>query len=222
MHPDAAERKRSVARAALLTPVDKVWLSDSGVEITSLAIQVYGGMGYVEESGLPQLYRDARITPIYEGTNGVQALDLVTRKLPMDGGAVVRAFLDEMRALDSELSAAGEPLSDLRAQLSASIEPLHTATEWLLERSESDPAAVAAAATPYTRMFAVVTGGYFLARSAVAALARIEAGEGAAFARNKLATVRYFAEQILPSAAANLPAVMAGAEPLFAIDADDF
>jgi alkylation response protein AidB-like acyl-CoA dehydrogenase len=221
-HPDEKERERKDALSALLTPVAKVWLSDSGVEITSTAIQVYGGMGYVEESGLPQLYRDVRITPIYEGTNGVQALDLVTRKLPMGGGAVVRAFVEEMRGLDSRLSKAGERLADLRGHLAAAVGDLSDATEWLLERSENDPGAVAAAATPYARMFGVVTGGYFLARSALAALARIEAGKGADFEQNKLATARFFAEQILPSAGACLPAVKAGAAPLFAIAADDF
>jgi len=221
-HPDAAEREKNDALSALLTPVAKVWLSDTGVETTSTAIQVYGGMGYIEESGLPQLYRDARITPIYEGTNGVQALDLVMRKLPMAGGAVVRGFIDEMRNLDSGLSNAGESLAELRGHLAAAVAELSEATEWLLERAESDPAAVVAAATPYARMFGIVSGGYFLARSALAARARLEAGEGVDFARNKLATARFYAGQILPTAAGWLPAIKAGSDSLFEIAADDF
>lgn len=221
-HPDSEEREKNEALSALLTPVAKVWLTDSGVEITSSAIQVYGGMGYVEETGLPQLYRDVRITPIYEGTNGVQALDLVTRKLPMADGGVVRGYIDEMRKLDAEMSEEGAVFADLRARLTSAIDDLSEATEWLLARHGDDPAAVSAAASPYAQMFGVVAGGYYLARSALAAQRRIEAGQGAAFEANKLATAQFFAEQILPSASARLPAVKAGAAPLFAIAAEDF
>jgi len=221
-HPDADERERQAALTALLTPVAKVWLTDSGVELTSLAIQVHGGMGYVEETGVPQLFRDARITPIYEGTNGVQALDLVTRKLPLGGGAVVRGLIDEMRALDAPLAEAGDALAALRSPLAAAVATLSEATEWLLARLESDPLAATAGATPYAQMFGGVIGGYYLARSALAAQELAAAGEQTAFAANKLATARFYAAQILPLAQARLAAVTAGGEPLFAIASDDF
>jgi hypothetical protein len=221
-HPDARERAESAARLALLTPVVKTWLSESGVAVTSTAIQVFGGMGYVEEAGIAQLYRDARITPIYEGTSGVQALDLVTRKLPMEEGAVVRGYLDEIRAMDGELAGAGEAFAGIRANLAAAVETLSTATEWLLQRGGDDAQAVAAAATPYIEMFGAVTGGYALARSALTARRLIEARGDDVFLANKIVTARFFAEQILPQAAARLPAVTAGAERLFEIDAQDF
>jgi alkylation response protein AidB-like acyl-CoA dehydrogenase len=221
-HPEARERESSAARLALLTPVVKTWLSESGVDVTSTALQVHGGMGYVEEAGVAQLYRDVRVTPIYEGTSGVQALDLVIRKLPMEGGAVVRGYFDEMRALDGELAGAGEAFAGIRVNFAVAVETLSAATDWLLQHGENDPRAVAAAAMPYLQMFGVVAGGYYLARSALAARRLIEAGGDDVFLANKLVTARFYADQILPQAAAQLPAVTAGAERLFEIDAEHF
>ena len=163
-----------------------------------------------------------RVTPIYEGTSGVQALDLVTRKLPMEGGAVVRGYFDEMRALDGELAGAGEAFAGIRVHLAAAVETLSAATDWLLQQGENDPRAVAAGAMPYLQMFGVVAGGFYLARSALAARRLIEAGGDDVFPTNKLVTARFYAEQILPQAAARLPAVTAGAERLFEIDAEHF
>jgi alkylation response protein AidB-like acyl-CoA dehydrogenase len=219
-HPDPGARGEALARLALLTPVVKTWLSESGVDVTSTALQVFGGMGYVEEAGIAQLYRDVRVTPIYEGTSGVQALDLVTRKLPMEGGAVVRGYLGEMRALDGELSSAGEAFAGIRANLAGAVETLATATDWLLQHAEDDPRGIAAAATPYLQMFGVIAGGYYLARSALAARRLIEAGEGGVFLANKIVTARFYADQLLPQAASRLPAVTAGAERLFEIEAE--
>jgi alkylation response protein AidB-like acyl-CoA dehydrogenase len=199
-HPDPRAREEAAARLALLTPIVKTWLSESGVEVASTAIQVHGGMGYVEEAGVAQLYRDVRVTPIYEGTSGVQALDLVTRKL----------------------AGAGEAFADIRVNIAAAVETLNAATDWILEHVEDDPRAVAAGAMPYLQMFGVVAGGYYLARSALVARRLIEAGEGDVFPTNKLVTARFYAEQILPQAAARLPAVTAGAERLFEIDAEHF
>ena len=108
-HPDEAGRREAANRVALLTPVAKAWCSDLGVAMTSIGVQVHGGVGYVEETGAAQHYRDARITPIYEGTNGIQAIDLVMRKLQMDDGAVVRSYLDEMAALDAPLAESNDP-----------------------------------------------------------------------------------------------------------------
>jgi alkylation response protein AidB-like acyl-CoA dehydrogenase len=221
-HPDAAERQKAAALSALLTPVVKAWLTDSSIEITSTAIQVHGGMGYVEETGVPQFYRDARVTSIYEGTSGVQALDLVIRKLPMADGAVMWGYLDEIRALDGELADAGEPFAGIRANLSAAVDALGSASEWLLQKREDDPRGVAAGASPYLHMFGEAAGGYYLARSALVARHLIENGQNDSFLQNKIVTARFYAEQILPRAAARLPAVTAGAERLFEIAADDF
>ena len=216
-HRDTDEdgRKAASARVALLTPVAKAWCTDVGVAMTSIAIQVHGGMGYVEESGAPQHYRDARITPIYEGTNGIQAIDLVMRKLPMDEGAVVRSYLDEMTALDGTLEAADEPrLDSIREPLAAAIAALREATDWL--NACEDPNDRLAGATPYLDMFGTVAGGAYLARLAIAA-----AGEDRdEWIEAKIDTAVFYAHHILPRAAGWLPSVKAGAADLFAIPAD--
>ena len=216
-HRDADEdgRKTSSARVALLTPVAKAWCTDVGVAMTSIALQVHGGMGYVEESGAPQHYRDARITPIYEGTNGIQAIDLVMRKLPMDDGAVVRSYLDEIAALDGPLRTADEPrLDSIREPLTAAVDALREATDWL--NACENPNDRLAGATPYLDMFGTVAGGAYLARLAIAA-----AGEGRDdWVEAKIATAVFYAHQILPRAAGWLPSVKAGSAELFAIPVD--
>ncbi|MBW2288427.1 MAG: acyl-CoA dehydrogenase [Deltaproteobacteria bacterium] len=221
-HPDADVRARNEARLALLTPIAKLWLSESATEVASLAIQIHGGMGVIEESGVAQHYRDARVISIWEGTSGIQALDLVRRKLPLEGGAVVREYLDELHALDDELAAAGESFAILRENFAAGVRALSEATEWLLERSERDPSSVIAAATPYARMFSEVAGASCLARSALVAKRLLDAGSDDASLSNRLVTARFFSEQILPGAVARMSAITAGADVLFAIDADGF
>jgi len=219
-HPDPQQRKRCAEQLALLTPVAKAWCTELGVELTSLAMQVFGGMGYVEETGVPQLYRDVRITPIYEGTNGVQAMDLVTRKLPMEGGAVVRGYLAEIRELCGGIGDAADPLAAARDSLLRATGALADASAWLLARMESDPRSVAAAATPYLMMFGEVAGGRYLLQAALEARRQLAAGRGeGGFLRDKITVARFYAEQILPRAVARLPAVTAGADTLFAIDA---
>jgi len=218
-HRDADEdaRKAAAARVALLTPVAKAWCTDVGVAMTSIGIQVHGGTGYVEESGAPQHYRDARITPIYEGTNGIQAIDLVMRKLPMDEGAVVRSYLDEMAALDGPLEAAGDlRLDAIRTPLAAAVAALREATEWLI--ACEDPNDRLAGATPYLDMFGTVAGGAYLARLAIAAAAE----ERDEWIEAKIDTAVFYANQILPRGAGWLPSVTAGAAQLFAVPVTSF
>jgi len=212
-HPDAAVRHRTANRVALLTPVVKGWLSDLGVEVASLGVQVHGGVGYVEETGAAQHLRDARITPIYEGTNGIQAFDLVMRKLPLEGGAVVRAYGDEIRALDEPLAGAGEVLRVLRERLAAGRDTLMTATKTVLGYVGGDKRAAAAVASPYLRLFGVVAGAHQLARGALAAT-RANGDFETSFLAAKVATARIYAEQVLPQAASLLPAIEAGASVL--------
>ncbi len=221
-HPDADVRASNEARLALMTPIAKLWLSESATEMASLAIQIHGGMGVIEESGVAQLYRDARVISIWEGTSGIQALDLVRRKLPSGGGAVVRDYLDELRALDEELAAAGESFAMLHQNFTAGVRALSDATEYLLERSESDPGGVIAAATPYAQMFSEVTAAGCLARSALVAKRLLAAGSDDATLSGRLVTARFFAEHVLPGAVARMPAITADADVLFAIDADGF
>jgi hypothetical protein len=206
------ERELGAKRQALLTPVTKAWCSDRGVELTSIGIQVHGGAGYIEETGAAQHYRDARITPIYEGTNGIQAIDLVMRKVPMDGGGVVRGYLAEIDALDGSLGEAGERFHEMRSNLRDALAALTSATEWLLACDE--PGDILAAATPYLEMFGTVAGGYYMAREALHAAAT----PPDAWLEAKVDTALFYAQDLLPRATGLLPAVTAGADRLFAID----
>ena len=221
-HPDADIRAERLAFVELMTPVVKAWCSDLGVELTSLGIQVHGGMGYIEETGAAQLFRDSRIVPIYEGTNGIQAFDLVMRKLPREEGRAIHKIIDELNALDGELAGAnGEDLQVLKRALADAVTGFAEATEWLLEKQAHDGAAAAAGATSYLRLFGLTAGGSVLARSALAAQRRLMDGVGdEAFLRAKIATARFYAEHVLPEAAALLKPVTAGTAGLIALDAD--
>ncbi len=208
---DEAERAAGAELADLLTPVSKGWGTDLGVELTSLAIQVFGGMGYIEETGVAQHFRDARIAPIYEGTNGIQAMDLVGRKLPMRGGAAVGDHLARIAALDEALAAAGEDLASIRRGLADGLGALREATDWLMEHGLADPLDALAGATPYLRLFSVVTGGWMMARQALAASAALSDAAPAdkAFYEGKVLNARFYCEQLLPQAAGLVPAVTA-------------
>jgi alkylation response protein AidB-like acyl-CoA dehydrogenase len=199
---DEDGRRAAQERADLLTPITKAWCTDMGVEVTSLAVQVHGGMGYVEEAGVAQHYRDARVTPIYEGTNGIQAMDLVGRKLAVRGGAAVHELLDE---------AARFP------ELADAVEAAREATDALLKIGMENPVDVLAGATPYLRLLGIVVGGWLLCRSA--AVAAEADGLDAGFVADKVVVARFYAEQLAPQARGLLPAVTAGAGDLFAIDA---
>jgi hypothetical protein len=216
---DEAEAWREVAE--LLTPVSKAWCTDVGMEVTSTAIQVFGGMGYIEEAGVSQHFRDMRIAPIYEGTNGIQAMDLVGRKLAMRMGGVVNDHLDRMRATVAELAAAGDEFDSMRAELAAAVEVLAGTTNWVMTNGLADPVEALAGATPYLRMFGTVTGGWLLARQALGARAELDAGsEDKAYLSAKVTTARYYAEQHLPQAAGLAPMVQAGSKVLYEVDAE--
>ena len=213
-HPEQAGRQEAANRVALLTPVAKAWCSDLGVAMTSIGVQVHGGVGYVEETGAAQHYRDARITPIYEGTNGIQAIDLVMRKLPMDDGAVVRSYLDEMAALAAPLAESSDSrFTVMREALVPALAALREATEWLI--TSDDPNDRLAGASPYLDMFGTVAGGAYLIRMALAAAAE----DRDAWLEAKIDTAAFYANQIMPRAAGWLPSTTAGASELFAIPA---
>ncbi|MFM7068983.1 MAG: acyl-CoA dehydrogenase [Actinomycetes bacterium] len=214
---DEAEHWREIAE--LLTPVSKAWCTDVGMEVTSTAIQIYGGMGYVEESGVAQHFRDARIAPIYEGTNGIQAMDLVGRKLGMRMGGVVAEHLQRMRDLDAELAAAGEDFASIRTELAASVEALDGVTNWIMTNGLANPIEALAGATPYLRVFGIVTGGWLLARLALAARSELESADAseAAWLNAKITSARFYAEQVLPQAAGLVPSVQAGSTALYEV-----
>jgi alkylation response protein AidB-like acyl-CoA dehydrogenase len=222
-HPDPAVKFAEQRRADLLIPVVKAWCTDTGVEVASIGVQVHGGMGYIEETGAAQHFRDSRIAPIYEGTNGIQANDLVGRKLMRDEGAAAHAFIGEMKAILPLLAAdAAEDALAIEAQLRPAIDALEHATERLLTMGSSSAAAAAAAAVPYLKLFGTVAGGWLMARSALAAQSYLAGGTGdLAFYKAKITTARFYAEQFLPNAAALVPAVNGGATVL-AFDLERF
>ncbi len=216
-HPDEDVRTWRGELADLLTPITKGWGTDLGVELTSLALQVHGGMGYIEETGVAQHYRDIRIAPIYEGTNGIQAMDMVGRKLPMRAGGVMADYLAGIDATAGELSGADGDLAAIGKRLADAHAALKATTDWLLANGLTDPNNTLAGATPYLRMCGIVTGGWLLARSAQAAQRLLDTGDGDAdFLRQKLVTAKFYAEQLLPQAAGLAPSVTAGPADLLA------
>jgi acyl-CoA dehydrogenase len=207
------QRQKSSDRLALLTPIVKGWCTDLGVEMTSIGIQVHGGMGYVEETGAAQYFRDARIAPIYEGTNGIQAIDLVMRKLPIAGGGAVTDLIEEMTATVGEMGDHRD-LAAFREELTIAIQGLADTSAWLGQRLASgDIDAALAGATPYLRQFGTVIGGWLMAVSAVAA------GNGPAdfepgFLADKVNTARFYGEHLLPQANGLIPTIEGGADLL--------
>ena len=219
-HADEAVRTACDELADILTPVSKGWGTDLGVELTSLALQVFGGMGYIEETGIAQLYRDARIAPIYEGTNGIQAMDLVGRKLPMRAGGAINDYLGQIQATVDALATAGDDLASINAGLADGLDTVRSATDWLLANGLTDPLDALAGATPFLRLFSLVTGGWVMALQAQAATRLLaEAGPAdKAFYEGKVLTARFFCEQVLPQARGLLPAVTATNRDLAAAD----
>jgi alkylation response protein AidB-like acyl-CoA dehydrogenase len=208
-HPDASEREFAADLAALLTPMSKGWGTDMAVELTGIAVQIHGGMGFVEETGVAQHYRDARITTIYEGTNGIQAIDLVGRKLSLQGGAVVKRHLDSIDSMVSKLSSY-PALQSARAALVKTLAATREATEWLAKNG-GNQLDLLAGATPYLRLISVLTGGYLLAESAVIAIDNSLADDVIA---ERVASARFFCEQLMPVADGLVPSITGDSELL--------
>ena len=216
--PNAAARRAADERAALLTPVAKAFSSDIGSEVASLGIQVHGGMGYIEETGVAQFYRDVRVAQIYEGTNGIQAIDLVTRKLPMAGGEALATFLTELRRTVAAVKRSNDPaFGATGARLDEAITSLKRASAWLVAKLDDEPEAALAGATPYLRLFGLAGGGGMLAEEALAAL-RLGGGANAG-AAGRVALARFFAEALAVQAPALERAIVDGAESVNAADA---
>ena len=223
-HPDSAQRAQQQALLDLLTPVVKGWCTEQAVEIASLGVQIHGGMGFIEETGAAQFYRDARITTIYEGTTGIQAMDLVSRKVASERGATMRAVLADASAAAAELAAAGnEDLAAIGARLQAGSVALAAATDWLVDTFAGAPRQGAASAVPFLKLAGIVLGGVCMARAAQIAARKLAAGEGdSSFYRAKLTTARFYAEHILPHADALALTVTRGADATLALDDASF
>jgi alkylation response protein AidB-like acyl-CoA dehydrogenase len=220
MHPDRNERLKHQAVFDLLTPVVKGWCTEQCIEIASLGVQVHGGMGFVEETGAAQDLRDARITTIYEGTTGIQANDLVGRKVAAEKGMTAKAVIDAMRAVDKELAGHTHPaLAVIRRALAEGVSALNEATDWLLETSPYNALAAGAGAVPYLKLWGIVAGGWQMARAAHIANARLDGGaEDFDFYRGKIGTARFYAEHILPQAQSYKAAIVNGSGSVLALE----
>ncbi len=217
----SSEQAKHSARFALLTPVVKAWCTELAQEITSLGVQVHGGMGYIEETGAAQHFRDARITSIYEGTNGIQAQDLVGRKVIRDNGKAIRELIGEIRQTVAELSVADANQAVIRRALEAATENLAQATDWLLDNCHDDPDVPGSVAVNFLMLMGYVCGGWLMARAAMIA-AQKTASSTDDFYHSKTVTARFYAEHYLPRTAGYFLAIQAGSSSIMALDEGQF
>lgn len=224
LHPDKAQRAGNQAMFDLLTPVVKGWCTEQSIEIASTGVQVHGGMGFVEETGAAQYLRDARITTIYEGTTGIQANDLVGRKIAYEKGATIKVLLAQMRSLDAELAKVGHPgLAVIRRSLAAGIDALSEATDWLLATFPGNMKAASAGAVPFLKLFGTVAGGWQMARAALIAKRKLDENDADYdFYRAKIGTARFYAEHILPLALAYKEEIVHGSTSVLALEEAQF
>ena len=218
-HGDDDEKRAADARLALLTPVVKDWCTELAQEVTSLGIQVHGGMGFVEETGAAQHYRDARVLPIYEGTNGIQAADFAGRKILANEGRDLRALIAELRETCDAL-AADDATQDLADPLRAGLDELEQGVAWLIDNATSDPTAAATASFNLLMLAGTVLGGAFLARATLAA--RAAGTMDAAFLDAKLATTRFYCAHVLPRSSGYLVSATADPATTMALPAEAF
>jgi len=208
---DASVRAAAAERVALLTPVAKAFATDIGCEVASIGVQVHGGMGFIEETGAAQIYRDARILPIYEGTNGIQAIDLVTRKLPLAGGEVVASLLRELQAIVAGVRASNRAqFGRMAERLDAALSALEEATRWMAGAHAERADAALAGAAPYLRLFGLTAGGSYLAKAALAA------ARGGGEEAEAVTIARFFAENLATAAPALKDSIVAGADSVLA------
>src|SRR4029079_14166610 len=220
--PDEAERQQADDLLGLITPVIKGVITDKGLEMAVTAQQVYGGHGYIREWGMEQFVRDARITQIYEGTNGIQAMDLVGRKLAREGGRAVRTFFDMVSRDIADAKAAGDP-AGVAAALEPALQDLQAATMWLAQNAMNNPDNAGAGAYAYMDLMGLVSLGWMWMKIAAAARRALEGGtEDRAFHENKMTAGRFYAERELPLSTALRRKIEAGAETLMKIPAEAF
>jgi len=221
-NPDPDQCLKAQAMVDLMTPVVKAWSSDIGIEVAGTGIQVFGGMGFIEESGAPQHWRDARITAIYEGTNGIQANDLVGRKIGREGGETVTQLISEVRVFEAKLrNSKSKSLAGRARVLSRAIDALERASKWIVDTYPEDPVPAAAGAVPYLRLLGIVAGGWLLLRSAMIANARLTSGDGnPAFLEGKILSAQFFTAHFLVQAEGLAETVTEGFETVRDIEID--
>ena len=206
-----------------MIPVVKGWSTEIGIEVASLGIQVHGGMGYMEETGAAQYLRDSRISTIYEGTTGIQANDLIGRKMARDRGAVFKSVIGMMCEVERELvGSANVDLKAIGARLAVAVDALNRAGGWIVERFPVDVRAASASAVPFLRLFGVVAGGWQMARAALVAQARVDAGDGDPFYHAKVITARFYADHLLTQAEGLASTVVDGSGAVLAMPLDQY
>ena len=216
------ERKRHQAYVDLMIPVVKGWSTETGIEIASLGVQVHGGMGFVEETGAAQYLRDARITTIYEGTTGIQAMDLVGRKIAREGGETAKQWLAELKTFDAGLARSKHPdVQALRNQFAPGVQALADCVEFIVASSAKDPRPAFAGAVPFLKLMGIVAGGWQMGRAALAAERALQGGDRN-FLEAKIATARFYADHVLVQAPALRNTVVNGAAGVMALSEDQF
>jgi hypothetical protein len=222
-HADPETRKQNQAFVDLMIPVVKGWSTEVGVEVASTGVQVHGGMGFIEETGAAQHLRDSRISTIYEGTTGIQANDLIGRKMAREGGATLKSVIGMMRALDVDLAKqGGEHFAAIRSRFSAGVEALEKSGAWIVATYGSDVRAASAGAVPFLRLFGIVAGGWQMARAALVAQGKIDGGDNDPFYAAKIVTARFFADHFLSQADGLSSTVTDGAIGVMALADDMF
>jgi butyryl-CoA dehydrogenase len=221
-HPDAAVRKEAQAAYEYLVPIVKGWSTEISIDVASAGVQVHGGMGFIEETGAAQFYRDARILTIYEGTTAIQANDLVGRKTARDGGSTAKAFIAQMKATAAELESAGGDLAAIGRRLRAAVESYREAVEYIVAQYKGDIRSVFAGSVPYLKLAGIVHGGWQMGRAALAANRLIAEHRDIAFAQAKIATARFFADHMLVSVPSLATSTVAGSTGTLALAEEQF
>jgi len=218
-HPDAAERAQNQAFVDLMIPVVKGWSTETGNEMAYLGVQVHGGMGFIEETGAAQFMRDARITTIYEGTTGIQANDLMGRKIAREGGATIKGVIGMMQKTQGELAQhKGAEFAAIAAALGRGIDALQQATDYIVANYGKDVRAVATGAVPFLRLMGIVSGGWMMARAALVAQGKIAAGDADPFFPAKIATAHFYADHVMAAVAGLAQEVVQGGASALALD----
>ena len=222
-HPDKATRQQNQAFAELMIPVVKGWSTETGIDVASLGVQIHGGMGFIEETGAAQHLRDARITTIYEGTTGIQANDLVGRKIAREGGVTIKGWLQMMTALDAKLAASkNADVAVVRATLAAGTKAVGECVDYIVATAGTDPKAVFSGAVPFLKLMGIVCGGWQMARAALVAEKKLAEGEGdAAFYKTKITTARFYVDHVLVQAPGLAATMVSGSAGVMAVSEED-
>jgi 3-(methylthio)propanoyl-CoA dehydrogenase len=223
-HPDEAVRAQNQAFMDLMIPVVKGWLTEASIEITSTGVQVHGGMGFIEETGAAQHFRDARITAIYEGTTAIQANDLIGRKIARESGLTIKGVISEMRKVEAQLAeASGDEFAAIRKSLSSGVTALEEAVAYIVATYSGDIKAASVGSVPFLKLLGIVAGGWQMGRAALVSARRLAEGSGdASFYKAKITTARFYADHLLSQAPGLAYSVVNGAAGALALEEDQF